>query len=348
MWNQDVSLSPLTSIPAPEPTAAWKSVDTTCCIVSYISGTAADRDLEMLKNLVDTQAADVERRMGTKSQKKIPVTYFPRTLGHGGFAADGIYISYLDRNYAGSSAAQVTHHEMVHWLDSQLGGKLRPSILQEGLAVYMSDGHFKNEPIISRATALVDLGWYIPLRELTDTFYRSQHEVGYIEAAALISYMVTTYGWKDYNSFYRAITPAPGGSESVAMDTALQARFGISLDQLEQNFKVYLKNYPVDNSIKTDMRLTVNFYNTVRRYQAALDPSAYFLYAWLPDVARMRKLNIVADFLRHPDSLLNRQIEDLLVSGNVDLIGQKYESVEFKIHMANVLLDMQAILDINK
>ena len=339
-WDEKIRLYPANSVPAPEPDAHWKMVETACCTVHYISGTAAERDLGLLKALVDTQSADVEKRMGEKPVKKMSITYFPRTLGHGGFAADGIYISYLDRNYAGGTAAQITHHEMVHWLDSQMGGKLRPSILQEGLAVYMSDGHFKVEPILPRLAALVDLGWYIPLPTLIDSFYKAQHEIGYAEAAGLVGYLVTTYGWEGFNRFYRSISPVPQGTESSAMDVALQAQFGISLERLEQNFLVFIHKQVFDDAMRTDLRLTVNFYDTVRRYEAALDPSAYFLNAWLPDVVHMRQYDIVADFLRHPDSLLNQQIESLLVNGDVNLRAKEYTVAEIKIRMVNALLDL--------
>lgn len=338
-WDEKITLHPAGDVPYPEPDARWESVDTACCVIHYISGTDAEKDLEWLKTMLADQAADVERRMGVKYNRKIPVTFLPRTLGHGGFTSDGIYISYLHQNYAGSTAQQITHHEMVHWLDSQLGGRLRPTILQEGLAVYLSDGHFKVEPILPRAAALFDLGWYIPLRQLADSFYLSQHEVGYAEAAALISYMGSTYGWDNFNTFYRGIQPAPSGSEADALEAALQAQFAISLEQLEQNFIAFLRKKTINDSTRTDLRLTVAFYDAVRRYEREMDPSAYFLYAWLPDVSTMRKRSIVADFLRHPEPFYNRQIEILLVSGDANLRAANYTRAEANIRTVNILLD---------
>ncbi|MCX6080417.1 MAG: hypothetical protein NTW32_12870 [Chloroflexi bacterium] len=340
-WDEKITLLPAGDVPYPEPDARWESAETACCVIHYISGTDAEKDLEALKTMVAAQSADVEDRLKASFQGKIPITFLPRTLGHGGFTSDGIYVSYLHQNYAGSTARQVTHHEMVHWLDGQVGGMLRPSILQEGLAVYLSDGHFKLEPILPRAAALLDLGWYIPLRKLTNSFYLSQHEIGYAEAAALVSYMISTYGWEKYNNFYRNIEPVPAGSDAGVLDAALQARLGLSLDQLEQNFLNFLRKQPVSDPVRTDLRLTVAFYDAVRRYESDMDPSAYFLQAWLPDVARMRQRNIVADFLRHPDSPLNRQIELLFVSGDVSLLEEKYTAAEIKIRIIVALLDLQ-------
>jgi hypothetical protein len=232
-WEETITLHASEKIPPPEPGAQWASVEIPCCVIHYISGTDAEKQLETLKSVASAQAASVEQRMSAKIDKKIPVTFLPRTLGHGGFASDGIYVSYLQNNYAGSTAGQIIHHEMVHWLDRQLGGDFKPSILQEGLAVYLSDGHFKVEPILPRAAALLDLNWYVPLRQLTNSFYRSQHEVGYIQAAALVSYLISSYGWQDFNQFYRNIQPAAGGSEADALDAALIQHFGVTLENLD-------------------------------------------------------------------------------------------------------------------
>jgi hypothetical protein len=228
---------------------------------------------------------------------------------------------------------------MIHWLDGQLGGELRPSILQEGLAVYLSGGHFKEEPIIPRAAALLDLGWYLPLRQLADSFYTSQHEIGYLEAAALINYLVDTYGWDRFNSFYRDIHPAPENTPSSGLDAALRAHFDMTLDTLETNFIAFLRAQPVEASNRSDLRLSVAFYDTVRHYQQMLDPSAYFLSAWLPDVSSMRQHGIVADVLRHPQGISNLRVEELLIAADADLRAGRYEMAEFNIRAASALLD---------
>lgn len=339
-WTESVSLLPAGDVPYPEPGARWESTETTCCTIHYISGTAAERDLEKLKAMVDAQAADDERRLQTTLKAKIPITFLPRVLGHGGFTSNEIYVSYLDQNYAGSTTTQVVHHEMVHWLDSQMGGETRLSILQEGLAVFMSDGHFKVEPIFPRAAALIELNWYIPLPQLINSFYTSQHEIGYMEAAALSGYMIQTYGWEKYNAMYRDLHPIEGGSESQVLNAALQTHFHLSLDQLEKDFTAFLHRQNVTENDLTDVRLTVAFYDTVRRYQLALDPSAHFLTAWLTDGSDMRQRGIVADYLRHPNAAVNQRIESLLVSADASLRAGNYSASEIDIRAANLLLDL--------
>jgi len=338
-WTETVSLLPAAEVPFPEPAARWESLTTDCCIIHYITGTAAARDLETLAEMAETEAGQVEARFGAPFDGKIPLTFLPRVLGHGGFASDGIYVSYLDQNYAGSTTAQVTHHEMVHWLDAGLGGEYRPSILVEGLAVYLSGGHFKEEPLLPRAAALLDLGWYIPLRELTDAFYTSQHEIGYLEAGALVAYLVQTYSWERFDAFYRDIHPANDGRQSSALEAALKIHFEQSLEQLETSFVDFLRSQTVEEAQRTDLRLSVAFYDTVRHYQQLDDPSAYFLTAWLPDFNVMREKGIVADTLRHPQESRNQQIEALLVAADADLRAGKYTQAEANLRAARGLIE---------
>ncbi len=335
-----ITLKPADQMPPPGAGQGWKSSESACCVIRYVTGTDAERDIEKLKDLADEQAADVERRMGVNPAQKIRLAYFPRTLGHGGFASEGIYISYLDQNYAGSTPEQVTHHEMVHWYDGQLGGNMRPSIMQEGLAVYLSGGHFKPEPLIPRAAALLDLGWYIPLRTLVDSFYTQQHEIGYAEAGAFIAYLVDIHGWDGFNTFYRSIQPAGDGKESTAMDNALQSQFNQSLDEFEAGFKEYLNNQSFAEKDRQDIQTSVAFYNAVRCYESLLDPSAYFLYAWLPDVKKMQDENITADLSRHPVSLTNTMFENFLIQGNQYLLNGDLQMADRYIWVVNSLLDV--------
>jgi hypothetical protein len=338
-WSETLTLLPAADLPAPGADANWATVTTECCTINYISGTEAGRDIATLEQEADAQALDVEQKLGATLDEKIPVVFMSRVLGHGGFTNEAIYVSYLDRNYAGNATAQVLHHEMVHWFDGKLGGELRPTILVEGLAVYLSGGHFKPEALPPRAAALLNLDWYIPLRELSDDFYPSQHEIGYIEAGALIQYLVETYGWEAFNAFYRDMRPQASGKQSDAMDTALKSHFGIGLEQLEAQWLDSLRALPPDPAARQDVVLSVQFYDTVRRYQQLFDPSAYFQTAWLPDGAQMREKGITADFLRHPNAPLNVFLETLLVQADASLLASDYESTAQTLKTVRLMLD---------
>jgi len=338
-WKQVVTLQPLSALPQAESGAHWATAESQYCVVHYITGTAAERDLPELLKMADEQAQDVSQRFHAQFKEPISIAFIPRVLGQGGFTTQEIYISYLDRNYASSNPAIVLHHEMVHLLDAQLGGDLRPALLVEGLAVYLSGGHFKPEALLPRAAALLDLGWYLPLAPLADDFYNSEHEIGYLEASSLIEYMVNTWGWDAFSNFYRDIHPDPSGSQAKAIDNALEAHFNLSLGTLEERYLQDLRTQTVTPELQDDVRLTVRYYNTVRRYQQSLDPSAYFLSAWLPDGHLMRQRGIVADYLRHPESDENVALETMLVDANTILITGQYT------HTRKVLAGVNTVLD---
>jgi hypothetical protein len=371
-WTETVILLPFSQVPYPEPQARWETVTSDCCIYHFITGSEAARDLEELIEAAEQRAQDVRQQLKTDFEKKVAITFLPRVLGHGGFAGEEISISYLDRNYAGGSLERVLHHEMVHILDSRIGGELRPSLFVEGFAVYLSGGHFKVEPLLERAAALLTpaqdcvdasqvlagqatptrdapvcrLDRYYPLRQLMDNFYFSQHEIGYLQAGALVEYMVNRWGWEAFDAFYRDIQPIKqdeGGAQSSrpsdSVDLALQAHFNLTLEDLEENFKAKLLEVALTAQWVEDVRLVVAFYDTVRRYQQALDPSAYFLYAWLPGNRAMREAGIVADYLRRPVSTEHITIESILVQADVALQQGQYLEVQRLLDTVNQQLD---------
>jgi hypothetical protein len=388
-WQETVILLPQAELPPAEAGAKWLMAESQCCQLHYIRGTAADRDIAKLLAMADQQAQDVSQKLGILADEKIPIVLIPRVLGHGGFTAQEIVVSYLDRNYAGNGASVVLHHEIVHWLDGKLGGDLRPSMLVEGLAVYLTGGHFKLEPVFARAAALLppvagcvpalpgvetginpeqsdvdapvcSLDRFIPLRELADHFYPSQHEIGYMEAGALVAYLVNTYGWQAFSDFYRDIHPVPqntGGPQSsgvptptgqaAAIDISLKKHFQIGLDELEGSFRAALRQEPLTAAQVADVQVSINYFDTMRRYQKLLDPSAYFLTAWLADSVETRKRNIVADFLRHPLGPDNLVLENLFVDADAALrAGDTARSAQF-LAAINAVLDRISTEDQN-
>lgn len=340
-WTEQVTLLPFEQMPPSQADAAWASTQTQCCTVFYITNTASERDLSSLTNLIDEQANLSIGKMGSNFTEPITITILPRLLGHGGFASSEISVSYLDRNYAANSWQMVVHHEMIHSIDGHLGGDFRPNIFVEGLAVYMAGGHYKPEPFMPRAAALQEgyLNWYIPLKILTDDFYASQHEIGYLEGASLIEYMVNTYGWEGFSSFYRDIHINQGESQSDAIDKALQSHFSISFVQLEQDFLAALNQEPDTSAWVDDVRFSVIYYDTLRRYQQLLDPSAYFRTAWLMDNQAMRQRSIVADYLRHPHATQNLALETLLITASQQISKSQYSGASETLDIINTVLN---------
>ncbi len=371
VWSETISLSPRAALPEIEQNAAWVTSESDCCLVSYITGTAAERDLDFLLASLDRQAQQALQSLGGELSEPIEITFLPRVLGHGGFASTGISLSYLDRNYSGSNSEIVFHHEIAHVVDERLGGEMRPSMLVEGLAVYLSGGHFKGEPLLSRAAALLppksgctprdniptsvtsaqnvcSLDLYLPLARLADDFYNAQHEAGYLQAAALVEYMLDTWGWEAYMSFYRDIhnqPPTPddlqeaGGPQVLAMQAALEQHFGLTFEELEKGFLHALRQEPLLLQHIDDVRLSVLYFDTLRRYQQLMDPSAHFQTAWLPDSTQMRLRGIVADYLRQPAAAENLALEIMLAAANQAYLQADYARAESSLQVIQSVLD---------
>lgn len=347
-WTHTITLGMSAEIPVPEPVAKWATDESECCVFYFITDTAASREITATLATADNLAEHTAGMLEIDFTEPLVVTLMPRVLGQGGFASSEIYISFLDRNYAGNRLEMVLHHEMVHILDHRLGGEMRPTLLIEGLAVYLSGGHYKPEALIPRAAALqhpsdrddgLGLGWYLPLRPLIDDFYNSQHEIGYLQAGALVEFMVNTWGWEAYSNFYRDIHPVENGTQSDAMEAALQIHFGLTLDELEASFLTALQNEEITPLTMDDIRLTVEFFDTMRRYQHVLDPSAYFLTAWLPNGPLMREKSIVADLVRRRSEVENLALETLLVAANEALRASDLGATEDAIAAVNAVLD---------
>jgi len=337
IWTEVVNLLPRSQLPPSQVAAQWARAESRCCEVYYITGSEAERDLTAILALADQQAEQAAQHLQAQWQEPITLVLLSRVLGHGGFTNQAIAISYLDRRYSGGDWGLILHHEMIHLLDGRLGGKFRPSLFVEGLAVYLSGGHFKPEALAARAATLPGLGLYLPLQPLADNFYPSQHEVGYLEAGALVEYMVKRWGWEAFQDFYRHIPERP--TQAEAINAALVQYFGLSFSDLESDFLEYLGNQSPTPAQQDDVRLTVQFYNTMRRYQQRLDPSAYYLTTWLPDSEAMRQRGIVADYLRHPTSPENVSLETLLVAADAQLRLGHYPEAEVILRAVHRALD---------
>ncbi len=331
-----VRLAPAAQRPMPEPLARWAQAESACCVFHYLTGTAAARDIDLIQAEADAALAQVEDALGVRRRDKIPFTLLSRLLGHGGFASSEISLTYLDRNPAGLDLPTVFRHEGVHILDRQIA-ETRPAFLTEGLAVFVAGGHYKPEDLDRRAAALLALDRFIPLRTLARDFYRAQHEIGYLEAGALVKYLVDVYGWGTFRAMYASLQPAP--DELQMLEAGLAAHYGKPLLEIEAEWLAHLRAQAQDPAEIENLRLTIDLFDTLRRYQQQFDPPAYFLSAWLPDGPRARQRGIVADFIRSPRAAENLALEAMLTGAEQAL--HRGETAE----AGRLLQAAQAVLD---
>ena len=337
--DNNTLVAPVDLLPSAEsPQTRWLTTESECCIFNYLSNSAAERDIELIKATADNAMSYVENKLGRQQQSKMVFNMIDRLLGHGGFASDTITITYIDRDYAGGGLENVFRHEAAHVLDRQGWGD-HPTLITEGLAAYVAGGHFKEEPFEPRMIGVLALNQSIPLTELADNFYPSQHEIGYLEGAAFIDYLVATYGWERFVILLGAFQPA--NTQSAMLDGGLRLVYEKSLAEMEAEWLAYLRARPVDPRWQADIADTVAFYDTVRRYQEAYDPSAHFLNAWIPDIQRAVSENITADYNRHPSTLENIALETMLIEADRQLEAGNYNSTERYLAAVNAVLDAE-------
>ncbi len=300
--------------PSYERRMQWRVLETDCCRIVYFTHSETQRDLPYLHLMTERSYRRVQEQMGISLYEKVPIVFMPRLWGHGGFKSREIWVSYRDRGPIKDSVSQIVHHEMVHWVESRALPHWMVSMLVEGVAVYLSEGHYLyREPLFARARALLQLGLYLPLPTLARDFYHHQHESAYAQAAALVAYMVQRWGWDAFWDFYTTLKPPQDGEDEVqALDRQLRARFGLSLEDLDRAFRDFLEAYPAPPEEVEHMRLTVALFDTLRAYQRALDPYAYFGTAWLPNLERLEAHPYPADMVRSPNTPLHQTVELLL------------------------------------
>ncbi|MBN1954757.1 MAG: hypothetical protein JW900_06865 [Anaerolineae bacterium] len=331
-----LQLLPAAERPAVE-AASWATATSDCCVYHYITGTAAERDLAAIIEQAEAGVAYAQSRLGAVMEEPFDIYLLDRVIGHGGYARDGLALSYLDRNYAGQDLLTVTRHEATHVLDFEMLTQWSPALVREGLATWVAGGHFKPEPIPERAAALLEFDGYIPLDALADDFYRQQHEIGYLQGAAFVNYLVETYGWEGFLRFYQSFDSSYDTPTEI-LDASLRENLSVDFAQAQTGFLAWLEAHPPSPEQVRDLEDTIDLFDTIRRYQSLYDPSAYFLVGWLPDPAEGGQRGIVADFMRRPRAPDNIALETMLIAAQEALLAGSFERTEELLDAVNQVL----------
>lgn len=328
-----------------ESAAAWAEVTTDCCIVHYLTGSSAERDLAGILATAERGVNHAQERLGASLPEPFEVYLINRVIAHGAYARDELVFSYLDRRYTATDLETAFRHEATHVLDGTLIQRdWPPAMLREGLAVWVADGHFKVEAVPPRVAALLQLDMYIPLNILSSDFYPQQHEIGYLEAAAFIAYLVETYGWESFLQFYTTFDAA-GETEADRLDAELREHYDLGLAEMEDAFLAWLGQQSPTPEHGRDVKDTIYFFDTVRRYEALYDPQAYFMSGWLPDPAEGESHSIEADFVRHPRSLENIALETMLIAAREEQVIGHFVQAEELLDAINRVLDQGHFAD---
>jgi hypothetical protein len=340
-WTQGVHL-----LPDPgDRDAVWSFTHSQCCTLHYLTGTDAEADLAEITETVEERSAIALSQFAAAGvfdesplTEPLSIVLIPVVVGHGGFATDEAVLTYAHDNWTGIDFGILAQHEMVHVIDRLVNTEgPRPAILVEGLAVYLSGGHYREGDPLQRAAALLALEMYLPLNQIVNDFYAAQHEIGYMQAAALVAYLDRLWGWETFIDFYFNLPEGP--SDEVIISSALEGRFGINLAELEQDFIDYLQTLDPDPVVEADVRLTVEAYDMLRRYQTLLIPSAHFRTAWWPPVSSMREGGIVGDYGYREKAPVNVIIEHIFIEVHAAFAAEDYQGVESALDRIGTILD---------
>lgn len=306
----------------PEPGARWTFVEQSGVRLHYLTGTAAERDLEAITAEVTTAYADVSARFGFGAEGDLLDIYLlDRVIGQGGYASwDWVAITYTDRQYSPVNLGMVLRHELTHRLDAALGCHVAPSVVREGLAVYVSGGHYWPGSLAEDAAALRVSTHYIPLSQLADDFYTHQHEVSYQEAGAFISYIVDHFGWEGLETFCRATLEGTWENATAQLSAGLLALGEADWLTFEQTWEAWLDAQPVLPETQELLEVELRLMEALRAYQLVYDPSAHFLEGILFSPQDGEHWNIIADFVRRP-----REIEPVALEL---LLGMAQEAID--------------------
>jgi hypothetical protein len=315
---------PSSERPTNEVNAAWETTETACCEFHYVSGTAAARDIEFITEHFEQAAEEFSTITGSDIDPKLKVYIMDRIWGNGGFGGNGeLVISYTDRYYGptlgGGGLETLARHEFTHaaGIDMAATGD-GVAFNYEGLAVYIAGGHYKPEPLAERGAALFDLGRSVSVGE-----FIGQHELDYLYPAAMLTYIVETYGMDKMWEFL-ASDDNPQDDQPGSLEAALQATFGISLQDFNQDFQAWLESQDSGEQLE-DLRLTIELQDLRRKYQERYVPPPLFLFGEASKAADPDYLPVV---IREASAPANIAVELMIANGQQAIIEGDYARAE--------------------
>ncbi len=322
--------------PSQETRAGWTQLETDCCLLHFITGTAAARDLEDLAERVETDVDFVSSTFDTTLEDRMEFVFIDILWGNGGYATDSqSVVSYIDRDYGPNQVSdleQVVRHEATHLVAPAFFGSDRiPFFFTEGVPVFVAGGHFKPEPLRQRAAALLALGRYIPLTELTNEFGALQHETRYLQAGAVVTYLVETHGWDGFLAFLDRSYDA--GLEPLEwFDRALQDSFGVTLEDFEADFRDWVQAVEPGDQLD-DLRLTIELQEVRRSYQERYAP--FYDFAYFNPITEVEQVAIAVREASAPE---NVAMETMLAQAQQAVFDGRYEDAERLIGAARRVL----------
>ena len=336
------ALQALVTTPTPEPPPVdftWAVSESRHFQFYYMPGTAAERDLPQLATLTEASLARISAILEMGFDGQMSIYFVPRIFWQGGAAYGGKVqlISYLDRNYTGIETWTYFTHEGTHALAQDL---LQPEdnsggpdgVLVEGLAVWASGGHYRQEPLDAWAAVVAGSNGYIPLATLrAGPFYDFQHEISYLEGASFVKFLVEQYGLDKLKELYGLATGDAAHDEAL-----VQRLYSTGYDALEADWLAYLASLPPTPEQAETWHLQVRSFDLMRRYETELDPDARLLPSGPPPEWTNDTLKV---FVHRAGAPVNVVLETAFIAAQERLHGDDPDGAEA------LLKDVEAALD---
>jgi hypothetical protein len=301
------SLQAIVVAPAPDPPPvdfAWSVTESPHFQFHYVPGTSAERDILLIADLAEDSLERTSDVLDMEFADQMSIYFVPRIFWQGGAAyGDKVQlISYLDRNYTGVETWSYFTHEGTHALAQDI---LQPKeeeggpdgVLVEGLAVWASGGHYRQEPIDAWAAVIAASDDYLPLSELrAGPFYDFQHETSYLEGASFVKYLIEMYGLDTLKELYGQATNEADHDEEL-----VQQLYDKDYATLEADWLAHLAS----------LNPKVRSFDLMRRYETEQDPDARILPGVTPPEWLSDTLEI---FLHRPEEPVNIVLETALIA----------------------------------
>ncbi len=193
----------------------------------------------------------------------------------------------------------------------------------EGVAVYLAGGHYKPEPLAERAGALFQLGRYVPIIDPgSGAFAPPQWEVAYLERAAVVTYLVETYGWETFDR----VRTYPVDDQSSWLSSMLDELLNTTPRAFEQQFNAWMAAQTPGEQTR-DLQLTLELQKLRRIYQDEFALFPYFVFGSEQGGALDLELPVLV-YTDEPATTFHVAMECMLHEAQIAIVEQRYDRAE--------------------
>ncbi len=323
------TVQPASERPVQETGLAWESERIACCQLHYLTHTAAARDIAYLAELAQRSAEEVSELTGVDLDGSMDIYFFDRMWMNGAFGGGGeLVVVYTDRGYGPAQGAAglstLFRHELTHATGVDYSETLNSYFrYNEGLAVYLTGGHYKPEPLQQRGAAMAALGFD---GNVDGGPFITNHELAYLHAATVVAFVVDEYGWDKLWEF-REVAVFETFFDETQMDEVVVEVFGAGLTDFQQSYWNWLNAVEPGAQVE-DLQLTIDLQALRREYQRRFSPQPEFVFGTSDVYAQA---SIAPSLVREANSPAHQAIELMIQGGQRAIVAGRYAEAQLLV-----------------